>query len=526
MKKTLCIMLTVVLSLGAFSFVGCKKQDEDSIFRIEVSNAGFGKTWLDPLIEIFESEHPGITVKKTDVIKQDNQMVEKIMSGTTEIDLFFPETDMVLTRATQKLTVGGVTYDSPFVELSDILDAKLPGENRTMGDKMNDQYYDRQKTVLSDGSIKHYTVPWMQAPIGIVLNKNLYNENVHGKLPNTTNELFDFCDSLQSMGIVPFIHAMDTTYWDHVYLGWMYQYNGSENMKKWWEGYTISGSAAGQRYSPLMFSDQGLLEALKVLKQLVTGRNGKSYMHPYSNTNNFTQVQNYFLEPNKNKGEAEVMMMPNGAWLAREMEENYAADEVNVEFIRMPIVSALGTKLGITDRELSAIVDWIDDGAQVGSEPTFTSTNGTAKADVLDAVIDARRVNPAFDSYNACIPAYSNHVDLAKEFLQLIATDRGIEAMLRKCGSMAGYEYDIANSPVKDELSDFMYSVNVLAQEGFCFSHRNDLFTYGGVYPINTGSSPTFTFATTDTTAEAFFKSNYDYTSENWSAYMSLAGLA
>ena len=87
------------------------------------------------------------------------------------------------------------------------------------------------------------------------------------------------------------------------------------------------------------------------------------------------------------------------------------------------------------------------------------------------------------------------------------------------------------NEEVKQdlELSDFMYSVNKLAQKGYAFARKDALFLLGGYYTCVL-TSPTAAFrVTTDDpihkTVEQFYTANLQNISNNWATYMSNAGL-
>lgn len=519
MRKLLSMVLAVVLSVGVCGALsGCSKEDPEKTLYVEIENAGFGISWIDPLIDIFEAEHSGITVKKTFLTKKGNEMIDKVVSGSTHLDLLFVETDYALRNADKQIVSGGVTYDSPFAELTDIYEKNIPGENVKLKEKMLPAYYDYKKTVVN-GQAKYYVMPWMQAPVGIVINNDVYRDSF-GKLPNTTDELFSFCDNLPEE-VTPFIHSLEESYWDDIYDVWMAQYNGSENMKKFYEGYALYVEG-NPRYVPEILLDEGLLAAMKVWEKLLLPAN--NYNHPLSQTLDFTQVQNKFLE-----GDDNILFMPNGSWLEREMEANYDADELDIQFIKMPIVSALGTKLGITDAQLSAIIDYID--GTVTEEPTFTSSNSYTKAEVLSAVADARLMLASNYGFSSVIPSYSTKIDLAKEFLQLIASDRGIEAMLKECGSMGPFRYDIKNSPVKDDISKFMYSTNEMIQSGqYFFSHQDNLFVKGDLKLINNVSGRiSIKFGAVDqgdrVSADSLYASNYNYARTMWDTIKRNAGI-
>lgn len=517
MKKIVSLLCSLVLCGGVlFGFCGCAKEDPEKTLYVELSNKGFGIQWIDPLIEIFEAEHPGITVKKTYMTNKDQAMIDKVTSGSTHLDISFPENDAVFMSVNQSVIAGGVKYDSPYADLTDIYNAKVPGEDIALKDKMDPSYREKSKFIVN-GKETYYTVPWIQSPLGIVMNNKIYKDSF-GKLPNTTDEFLKFCEDLPA-GVTACIHANETSYWDDMYDIWVAQYNGNEKQKKFYEGYAICGEQEGERYVPSMFDDDGLRVTLDFLEKLLDP--AKGYMHSDSALD-FTSVQNVFLEGKKN-----ILFMPNGAWLEREMSANYSPDEIDVQYIKIPIISALGTKLGITDTELSAVIDYID-GTAV-TEPQFTSSKGISNADVIAAVREARNMTPSISQHHAIIPSYSKKIGLAKEFLQLMATDRGMEAMLRKSGSCAPYKYDITKSPVKDEISPFMYEINILAEKGYCFYKKDKLFIMNSLQLVNgiTGRISAH-FASPDAayhmTAEQVMTTSVNYVSQMWPTYMNKIG--
>ena len=510
MKKIFSTILCGLLlcSIGC-SFIACGQENPANTLYVEMDNAGFGVEFIDPLIDIFEAEHEGITVKKSYITKGSKTIIDKVLSGASSMDLILIESSYGLANVDREITVNGKTYASAFAELSDIFKVNIPGENITLKDKLNPNYYDYQKTMVGEEE-RHYIMPYLQAPVGFILNKDVYDTSF-GDIPNTTDEMFAMFDALPD-GVTPFIDALDTSYLDDMYDVWMAQYNGVENQKKFWLGYSLYGNTAGQRYVPEMFLDEGLKAALHVWDNLYDPAN--DYLHSLSYTLDFTSVQNLFLE-----GDDNILFMPCGTWLEREMSANYDPSELNIEFIKTPIVSALGTKLGISDGELSAIIDYVDGTTSV--LPQFTSKNGLDNDEVVAAIREARSLVGSNHDFSAMIPSYSSKVDLAKEFLQLIASDRGIEAMLKSCGSMAPFKYDIDSSPVKDDLSDFMYSANKMIENSqYCFYYHDKLFSKGNISLINNISYRISTIFAAENDARkdgaTIYAENYTYVFEMW----------
>lgn len=541
MKKLLLLTMSMMLAAtSVFGLSACAKEDPEKTLYIEIENAGFGVKWIEPLIDIFEEEHPGIKVKPSSIVKGAVTMIDKVKSGSTTQDLLFVENSYAHNNADQKVTSNGVIYDSPYAEISDIFLEKIPGESLSIAEKMLPAFLDFNTFTQSDGSKKYYTMPWMQGPVGIVVNNNLW-KGEYGKFPNTTDDFAEFCNMLKNKGVTPFIYSLETSYWDDIYSVWMAQYDGQAGIKSFYDGYAsyyhvdesgniVEGVAQNgeetPRYVPEMMLDQGLRKALGVLENILSPEKGFSDSDDI--TLDFTLVQNKFLEGGDN-----ILMMPNGGWLEREMEVNYDPDELNISMAKIPVVSALGDKLGINgadgdDSILSAIIDYVDGTTEV--LPEFESSKGYADEEVVAVVREARSMVPANHGFAAVIPVYSTKIDLAKEFLQLVASDRGIEAMLKECGSMAPFKYNLES--VKGDLSPFMSSVNNMVQEGtYFFTKECSLFKKGNLKLINQFSEKvSIKFGASDQkdrqSANKVYSENYKYVADRWDTYKRDAGIA
>ncbi len=474
MKKKIALILSALLCSTAM-FTACK-EDESKTLYIEIDNAGYGIAWIDPLIDMFEEEHPGVEVKKTYLTKAPKTILNKIVSGTSNIDISIVETT-IMPFAQKKISANGQIYDSPFEDLTEFYQEKVPGENITIEEKMTDSWRE-YNTVYENGQKKYYCVPWMQSLYSFVVNYDVFDKTKYD-LPNTTDEMFALFAQLKKDGITPLMDSLSSSYLQGVIDLWVAQYNGSEAMKLYYQGYDIGASnPLENRYVDTLMLVPGLYESLQTVADIIAPADPQqradsktTFISDYK-TSEFTEAQNVFMEGTKDK----IAFMPNGLWLEREMEANYEPGEVNLEFVKIPVISALGEKLGITDPELSAIIDYVDGKTTV--EPTFTSTKGLTKASVIETVRDSRKLITAWHDFGAMITSYSTKKDLAKDFLKLLATDAGIEAMLTSCGGAAPFKYDLENSPVKNQLSPLVYSGNKLIQEGkYFFTETSNLFT-------------------------------------------------
>lgn len=513
MKKQIRILSGVcACTMLLTGFAGCKKEDPSKTLYIDIGNAGYGIEWLNPLKETFEAEHEGYTVKISSITKGDNEYLDKAISGTAETDIFFVETT-VSSRFDTPITANGVKYDSAFEDLTSLYNTKIPGEEKTIAQKMESTYL-----AFNTHNGKNYTIPWVTSMQGILVNNKLWKAE-WGKFPNTTDELFAFMDAVKTTA-TPFIYSLGDSYWEDIYDIWAYQYNGKEAMDKFWQGY----DGNGERYNPELFLNDGVLEALKVLNRLLKKSNG--YASNLSYTLSFTSVQNTFLE-----GEDNILMCPTGAWIEREMETNYDPEELDIEFVKMPVVSALGTKLGISDEVLSQIIDYVD--GDLATAPAFTSAVGLTGEQVIEQVREARSFLASNNLHAAFIPVYSTKKDLAKEFLQLMCSDRGIEMMLSVNGCKPPLEFDIENSAVKNQMSDFSVSTQKMIESSrFYFSKKDVFFNKNNLSYVNNipAGTPTKAFAAENSKdyqdAETVWSNNYTYVEARWTDFMRQAGLA
>jgi N-acetylglucosamine transport system substrate-binding protein len=523
LQRAVCVLLGALSVVAGLLLTACGgKTDPDKTLFIEINNAGFGLAWIDPLIDLFKAENPGVSVKVTSMTQRSNDMLYKVLSGETGIDLFFTETEMALNTATNRITAGGRAFDSPYAYLTELFDTVIPGETATIAQKMIPEFLEVNTVGEGEGA-KQYIYPYNFAPTGIVVNYNLYNEAEYGKLPNTTDELFAFCDALKSKAVTPFIHSLSKSYFNDMYEVWMAQYNGQANQKSFYQGYALYGAAKGTRYVPQMMLDEGLRAALRVMERLLLPANG--YTSGLSNSLDFTSVQNRFLE-----GKDNILMMPNGLWLEREMEANYDPSELNIRFMRTPVVSALGAKLGITDAELSAVIEYCDGVAPAA--PPFVSTAGLSADEVIGAVREARAMQPVNRLFAAVAPVYGTKLDWSKRFIQIMASDIGAEAMLRSNGSRPPIVYDIETSPAKADMSDFTLSVQRM-QKGakYYFSKMDPIFTAGGLQLINNISGKvSVLFGSSNAAdrkpADTEYQDNYIYCSGIWQDILNRAGVS
>ncbi len=478
--------LTVTATAGAIGS-GCGNSSGDDL-QISVVKLGYGTEWLEELASAFEAKTGNTVTIKTKIgsIGQssfDNELESK--SGDT--DIFFTKRAWFAKDVySGQISVKGNSYDCLYADLSDVWNSvAAEGESKTIKEKMDPTYAD---ALNIEG--KYYNLPWAGGVYGIVRNKDVWAELnlTDTDVPYTTDELFALCDKvkkeLRENQKAPFMYSSEDEYytaWSPIFFG---QYEGRDAVNKFMSGQDLSG-----KVSKLVYSYDGHLEAMKVLEQLLDPANG--YQHGATSVD-FTTMQGYFLQ-------GKALFCVNGSWLENEMKANYP--NANVDFIKTPVVSAIVDRLSFAsndatadDAKLKEVIKYVD-AVDAGESPEKPA--GVSDADIK-IVTEARHYSYMAGGvdHRAYVPAYSDKVSLAKDFLKFMYSDEGLNIYYKSLdGTMLpakptnGYNSDGVT------LSSFRVSSNEAQEEGFVYDREpksrffvlNNLSTcyqIGGVEPV------------------------------------------
>ena len=506
-KKLTALLLSSAAVFGCLA--GCGASNDPNTLYIDAFEGGYGVEWLYALGEEFEKKNEGITVKINET-SDDSTFSTMLMSGRSTADIVF-ERYPFWDRIFRPTVVGSTTYDPILEDLTDIYNAKIPGEDVTIAEKLPEDvraYYE------TDG--KYYHFNWAAGMMGLLYNKNVWSSS--WKLPRTTDELISLADTIKKAGKVPFVYSLKDSYWG-IYVVWAAQYEGLETMAAYDEGYAPNG----KRYVPELALYPGFEEALKVLEVLLKDENG--YCHSRSKEVDFTMAQNMFLE-------GDAVMQANGDWIESEMRANFAAGETDIEFMKMPVISSIVDKCpSITGTEeekeakLCAVVDYVDgaDGA--------TLPEGVTQQDV-EYIRSARSMMQTIgQDHSAYIPVYSTKKDIAKKFFQFMASDEGIEIYVKSSGGYRTmFEYDYSKSELQNGISSFMKSTNALFEQSshYFMPMKNKLFSLTGMQFMENGLVDVEVYLSASNpkdykSASEIFLANYKNLEKEWTNYLNTA---
>ena len=420
MKKIQKILAVTLALAIPFSMVACTEKPGDLV--ITASEKGYGLEWLDDIVAAYEQEK-GIDIQ---VIKKigntgASAITQEIESLGGSTDIFF-STGSDLWGNLYKgeiVAANGQRYERMFEPLNSIYETTVEGETMSLLEKM-----DAEALTMYDLNGKYYSVPWHNSLFGIVLNADVFATlgYTDADIPKTTEELFALCDDIKTKPeidgkkVAPFIYSALAEYYTSFFPIWFAQYEGKTGF-----GYYSEGKDPDGEVSEYVYTFKGQEKALEVLARLLDTDNG--YQHEKSTELEFTDMQGWFLSN-------QAVFCVNGGWLDIEMA-NYKSK--NMKFIKTPVVSSIVDKLTFkTDEQLRQVIDYVDEHPE---ENYYTDRPAFASENDVKIVREARQMAYSGGSGGwTLVPSWAQHIDLAKDFLTFMMSDKGLRIYYEATG--------------------------------------------------------------------------------------------
>ena len=538
MKKLLSIVIASFMMISTVFFNGCGEESgqepADVVLNVYILEAGYKTEWLDGIMTAFAKEE--WVIKKYGNVGFDKESngvetygADKIKSGNSKANKF----DLLFGLNLQELYgyKNSSTKKYYLADLADVYNSTVPGESVKVKEKMIDSAVTSNLYTDKNGNSSWFAMPWAGGYNGILYNADKLAEAKY-EVPVTTDELLAIMEAetekekkVNKDGLgYSIMQSMDSgaTYWEHLMPTWWAQYEGYANYEKFWEGKTYNPETKAYEYSVDIFKQKGRLESLTVLENAI--RNNLYYR---ASSTDYITAQRKFV-----KGEG--MFMACGDWFDMEMKELIAdivdngGKAYNVQMMKTPVISAIIDRLTTVkdDATLSKVVKAVDGGAE--------SFEGVSAED-FKIIKEARNILYSVGNYHtAVIPEYAKQVELAKDFLRFMATDKANEIYSVKTGgSGLFFEYDLEtkNPSVYATLSE------TAKMRIRCFNDEDslvlpipnnfNLFIYGGVRSFKTNiSSYEYLFTQLNTSAQDVY--DYDisyYTQTEWETILSGMGV-
>ena len=501
----------------------------DGILKIGVENKGYGDKFANKLAEAFEAK-TGIPAKVTKSNSSD-WMETTLLAGSknNDIDVFFDITNLAMKNLATAYFVDEV--ERAYADITDVYDSKLEGykEDMTVREAVFPYSLDACTWGGEDagyGDGKQYFVNWATGFEGLVYNKSLF-EKYGITVPKTTNEMFAAMDRMKTLAggsyaknsdgyeIYPFAYSGKVNYLDYPMLVWWAQYDGIDSFNNGMHGMDVNGNYTAESQKTV-----GKLSAFSIVSKLLDVDN--KYTDPNSSSYSFTDAQVMFLAE-------QAFMMSTGDWLEREMSTNFS-ESMEIGFMRIPVNSDIVAQCPSisTDEQLSQVVAYVD--GETATKPAFVS-------DVdLAFVKSARSMYCSEGNQHICyIPAYSDMIPEAKQFIKFMLSKEGQEIMLEySYGNMAMLNLDVSQFDYYSKLSSLQRSKLEIMQggDGATFVGKNY------VHPMNYAGGLELTYNLMEMsfgvvkssgaykTAKEFWESEYERIASKFTSMMAQAGVS
>lgn len=432
----LALMMLVLSACGGDKY----ENREDTLYIVSI-NKGYGVQWLKDIAELYEEK----TDMKVDIsiVYDDNIIINRLESGPE-----FCNYDLIFS--------GDLKTNNFLADLTDVYETTLEGKTKTIKESIDKTLLDCFREKDKGGNDVYYTMPWTQGVNGLLVNyeaaSELFGANWQQQYPlRTTNELLAFAQAIKSEGKNAFGHCADTNYYMFLYDTWWAQYEGLDNIADFFEG-KYTDFAGEEKIGPEVFLQQGRLESMEVMEAIFAPPpKGGGYSDPRSNGITWEVTQTYFML-------GQFIMFSNGDWNNLEMSKSFP--NTDIRFVKVPVISSLADKLGITENDLRNIIDYIDSDRTI-AKPSFTSTNSDYNSDeIIEHIAESRALTNTFaDAHVMAIPSYSKKIVQAKDFIKLMISDEGQKLYtLATNGLTLGYGYDLESADYYNSLSAFAKS--------------------------------------------------------------------
>lgn len=521
-KKTFGLILFTTFSL---TMTGCgKKSGGANTLDIFATNAGYGIDWINDMVSGFKNcswvkeKYPELTVNfGKGSYDTSSNIGSKITAGTEKANKY----DLLFTCNPCGDSYGNNMSSSFYEELSDVYNGAIPGESNYDGsegkklkDKMLPSVYEANIAHFpNDNSNYFLSFPWIVGTQGIVFNKTKLDSYLNSyELPRTTNELISLLNQLAPLmktnDDYPWLTMNGGDYNDGTITQWWAQYEGVENYNRFFEGKDENG-----QYSSVNFAQTGRLRALQTLESLYQD----DFIHPdsYLGIKKFMTIQNRFI-----RGIDGIFML-QGDWFENENKET-PTDQV-FDLLKTPVLSSLIEKCSSisTDSELSLVVKCIDETKSFSETKSLLAA--LSEAD-YNLVKNSRSVEYMLYGHQAHIPNYSSAKELAKDFLRYMASNEGIEIMIKVGkGYQTGFKYTPSEEFYNANYSVLQKSHYKIMQSATMLKPKSSfvLFNFGGLIPWKTNHPEQVFTATLEKdrkTAQQVFDEEVEYYTKDNSA--------
>lgn len=539
-KRLLAVALAGAMTCGLLAGCSEKKEPVDNTvkdgqtLKIMLYAKGYGTDWLTAMEKAYEEKNPGVNVEVSLVNSSEVVKADIKNSEFCDTDLYF---DIVENSGQYLVEEYKYAYenDQALLDLTELYNTQIPGEDITLGEKMNASIRyasitgGRETEDEADDSFLF--MPYVTGAMGLYYNETVINNALgegNWKVPNTTDELYELCKKLKEKKCEILLPGALDGWTSSLWLSWWAQYEGTTNYRKFYDAIGFeSNSGMEAENSAAIFEQPGRLEALKVSEDLIAYEKGFAPKNAVEiNVNNLNEYQTRFTLQKNN-----FAFYAMGDWLMQELENNTTVPSDSViKMMKTPVISSIIDSTDSYSRDkakrlpnvksdemLSQVIDYIEGRGEL---PQGVTEEEVAIVKEARATVGGKALE-----HVAYIPTYSNAVDLAKDFLLFFASNEGVQIFKDNCiGGFAPFEYDYDTSKFTvTEVSVYEATKNANYVDDY---YHNVLFYRAGVRGSSVGTSDTIESLLCKPggkTAEEIFQMMKDaFTGAKWSTFMTM----
>ena len=310
MKKLLLttgVALTSLALLAGCASGGGAESGKETL-EVAALEGGYGVEMYTELVAAYEKLNPDI-----DVVLQTSKSLEDEITPNMKAGRY-PDV-VVLGQGRAAGLTESLIKDEALEDLTPVLDATVPGESVTVGEKLTAGIVGGLNT-NPYGTDETYLMPMFYSPTGLFYDQNLLA--THGwTVPTTWDEMFALGDEAEAEGISLFTYPT-SGYLDSFFFALLADVGGTDF------------------YTDVMTYDEDVWNTPEADEVLDIATRLLSYAAPttvgYANEQDFTKNQQSILD-------GKTIFMPNGTWIVNEMAEAPRTDGFEWGLTPLPAVS-------------------------------------------------------------------------------------------------------------------------------------------------------------------------------------------
>ena len=490
MKKWWTIPAALIMgTAAALSFSACSDQSRVGVngsISISYYKGGTGSAWIEEMAEAFEKD-TGIAVN----YEADNNITVNaktlLEAGRNLPDIMFVQytnwreyvqkgwlADMDdLYDGTFSYTVGDFTVTSSYSldgtksEFKTV-DGATAG-SATLYDILDGSFRDygnMAKTVNDDSHF--WVIPWTAPATGLAYNVDILAEAGWSEPPATETELKQCIADIKSKtDAAPFAWGgTEIKYWDFVVFTWWAQYQGVDEMRKYYDFESTD-----------VFLQEGRSEALSLWQELV-------------------------VDP------------ATGDWI-NSIDKPMSLDHLEAEYEFAQDGAAFVITGAYLENEIADIIDE-DFNFKMMAVPTIDEAKETGSV-----------LNTEAGSF-ACIPAGAENIEKAKAFLAYMNRPEQVENFTQASGIIRPFNYSPSKLDGSSEFSQSVFKLYEESTRMWRYSDSG-IFTYAGVseWPYYGSASLYGNLAgASKKEVSEVINTMYSYANKNWNSWKKAAGIA